>query len=257
MAWIKFHDDFFTHPRTADLPAAAIGLHLRAICYSNQHLLDGKVPIDVIASWGYARWRHSYDILTTLGVWTMSGECIEIRDYLDYQRSREQVLETRQTRAKAGAKGGTAKAAKAKQTPSKVLDGGLAEEKRIETPSSPPPASPSTAPAKGGEDPTEQILQATFARLAQFDYDQAISVGQKIYNPDAWRNAARTSRENNHRADAIAELGTRTEGWHYPIEVELAEAMDPRCGPDDGGRARAEARRDATLTYLHPDQGAA
>lgn len=241
--WIKLHDDFFTHPKVIGLSPTTTTIYIRALCYSSQHLTDGRVPLKVIASWGYARWRHSLDTLSTCSLVTMSEECIQIHDYLDYQRSAEEARNIKEKRASAGAKGGKAKAAKAKQTPSKVLDGALAE-KRREEPPSPPTVDTSEQPndraAYGGED---EIIIATARHMARYDLAQAKAGGTIIANERAWLAAALESRLNQHR-DAIAfHLSGRDKGMHYALHVELSEVVDSRCGPSDGGAARAQARR--------------
>ncbi len=243
MAWIKFHDDFFTHPRTASLPPAAVGLHVRAICYSNQHMLDGEVPLAVIASWGWPKWRHSMTILLTLGVWTKDEESIHIRDYLDYQRSRSQILETREQRAVAGSKGGKAKAIRArqgKQTASKVLEPGLAEEKRKEPSSSPPVTDTGVAPA--GNVNTEDDYTATINHMARCDLERARANGVTIGNEAAWMRATVENRSTNDGEAVRYELSRRNGGKYYPVHIEVAEAVDDKCGPPDGGRARADAK---------------
>ena len=264
--WVKLHDDFFDHPKAHDLPPTAVTIFLRAICYSSKHLTDGRVPLSVICSWGYARWRHSLDTLSTCSLVTMSEECIQIHDYLDYQRSAEEARNIKAKRASAGAKGGKAKAAKAKQTPSKVLDGALAEKRREDSPSSPPQISgeqPTTKAAYGGE---EELTRAVLAHMARCDLERERDSGRIITNEVGWLRKAAENRKANH-ADAIAHLiARRTTGTHYALHVEIAEDIDGRCGPSDGGAARAqvlaaeaEARRlelDANLADTRSDPAA-
>lgn len=245
-SWIKLEDDFFTHPKAAGLSTTAVTIYLRAICYSSQHLTDGRVPTAVVASWGYARWRHSLDSLSTRSLVTMSGDCIEIHDYLDYQRSAQEVRDIRAKRASAGAKGGKAKAANAKQTPSNLLDGTLAEQSRAEPPSVPPQDSGGAAPQTEDEETLTKVWQF----MAEHDLAVAQANGQSIRNRAAWLAAAARNRAESHRDRALAELADRPAGIHYPRHVEIAEALDPAVGPPDGGAARAEARRVATLRLL-------
>jgi len=44
MAWVKFEDDFFTHPKVAPLSDGAFRLWVQSIAYSNRHGLDGYIP---------------------------------------------------------------------------------------------------------------------------------------------------------------------------------------------------------------------
>lgn len=52
---------------------------------------------------------------------------------------------------------------------------------------------------------------------------------------------------NPKAAHATAILAGRTRGVHYPLHVEIAEELDPACGPDDGGATRAANRHRQTL----------
>ena len=255
MTWVKLEDTFFTHPKAAGLSPTAATIYLRAICYSSAHLTDGKVPVAVIASWGYARWRHSLDTLSTCSLVTMSRECIEIHDYLDYQRSSEEARKLKEKRALAGSKGGTAKAAKAKQTSSKVLDGGLAEEKRREpspTPSADSTLSATNSAASGGE---EELLTATFELMARQDLERAKADGAIIRNRTAWLKATAINRRAEHET-AARHHATTTLGRYYPAHVELAELLDPACGPEDGGAHRARAEWEQHQAELAAERAA-
>jgi hypothetical protein len=174
----------------------------------------------------------------------MSEECIQIHDYLDYQRSAEDARNIKAKRASAGAKGGKAKAAKAKQTPSKVLDGALAEKRREDSPSSPPQISgeqPTTKAAYGGE---EELTRAVLEHMARCDLDRARADDMVIVNEAGWLRTATQRREETHATAIAYEVERRTAGLHYPLHVEIAEHIDPRCGPADAGAARAAALAD-------------
>lgn len=128
--------------------------------------------------------------------------------------------------------------------------------------SSPPVTSPAQRPEKvNPEDDrdgfVEQTLTATWEFMASQTLDRVKAEGQAIRNPTAWARTAAANFAEQYRDRAIDLIGSRSSGTYYDLHVEIAEALDDRCGPPDGGAARAEARRQATLAYLHPDQGAA
>lgn len=268
MTWIKLDDTFPDDPKIVGLPDSAFRMYVWGLCYCAKHLTDGFIPKSALGLYVDSKRSRIGLRLVSERLWEEVDGGFQVHNYLAWQRSREQVESERdhsKQRKAAQRARQASRRDKAEVTPKSRRDTesghavshAVREEKRQTPPSSPPATGPATHPAKGEDDPTEQILAATFARLAQFDYDQAVTDGHKIHNPTAWRKTAAANRDQTHRGDALAELAGRTSGRYYPIEVELAEALDPRCGPDDGGRARAEARRDATLSYLHPDQGAA
>ena len=257
--WVKLHDDFFDHPKVVGLTPTAVTLYVRALCYSSKHLTDGVVPKAVVASWGINKWRaaaaelcadpstrvgQGSDKGRTRSLWSCLDHDYVIHDYLDHQRSAEDARNIKAKRASAGAKGGKAKAAKAKQTPSKVLDGGLAEKRREDSPSSPPQISgeqPTTKAAYGGE---EELTRAVLEHMARCDLDRARADDMVIVNEAGWLRTATQRREETHATAIAYEVERRTAGLHYPLHVEIAEHIDPRCGPADAGAARAAALAD-------------
>lgn len=245
MAWIKFDDTFFTHPKAIDLSPTAVTLFLRSLCYCNQHMTDGRLTEDVVRSWGIARWQQGSSMLQARGLWTMQEGCIIVEGYLDHQRSRDEILKTRKQRAEAGSKGGKAKAkrqATTKQTPSKVLDGVLAEQNRTDPPSPPTPTDTGTLDtpaAYGGED---GLTRAVAEHMARCDLRRARESGNQIRSERSWLAAAIKARVDQHGAAIATEVAERPTAAHYPLHVEIAEAIDPTCGPDDGGAARSAAK---------------
>lgn len=138
-------------------------------------------------------------------------------------------------------------------------------QRQRQTPSSPPPTSRPTPPngaASGGEEETrEQFIERTLTATFELMAEQTLAIhqaeGHTVHNRTGWLRTTTTNLAEQHRTQALHEIEGRTTGRYYPLHVELAEALDPRCGPEDGGRARAEARRAETLTRLTADQGAA
>lgn len=244
MAWVKFDDNFFTHPKAIDLSPTAITLFLRSLCYCNQHMTDGRLTEEVVRSWGIARWQQGSSMLQARGLWTMQEGCIEIHDYLDHQRSRAEIQKTSKQRAEAGSKGGKAKAERhgtAKQTSSKVLGAVLAEQNRTEPPSPPTPLTAETHGTKaayGGED---GLIKAVAEHMARADLERATRAGVDIRSEKAWLAAAELTRAERHADAIVQEAANRNGALHYPLHVEIAEAIDPACGPADGGAARASA----------------
>lgn len=260
--WIKLDDDFFDHPKVVGLSLVAVHVHLRAICWCSKHLTDGRIPVAVVESWSVRRWREAIESLVERGLWERPtvdlgstyglptvrdpkvAEWFQIHDYLDHQRSAEDARNIKAKRAKAGSKGGQAKAAKAKQTPSKVLEGGLAEKRREDSPSSPPLISgekPAETVAYGDD---EELTRAVLAHMAQCDLDRARAEDRVITNQTAWLRKAVETRRENHGSAIAYEISRRTTGEVYPLHVEIAEALDSSCGPDDGGALRARLRAD-------------
>lgn len=118
MTWFRVDDKSAFHRKVTDVGNEAWGALCRAGAWSSDHLTDGRVP------WSVALTIASKKIWERLFV-TGLCERLEgttdflIHDFLDWNPSREQVLELRQHRSQAGRRGGVAKRqALAKQLPS-------------------------------------------------------------------------------------------------------------------------------------------
>ena len=110
MTWAKMDDRFHEHPRTRKVWRScpmAIGLHVMAITYSAGNLLDGRIDHEWVADQipsATAR-RKATAALVEAGQWIDHGTHYEIRDYLDYNPSREKVQADRARDAERKARG--------------------------------------------------------------------------------------------------------------------------------------------------------
>jgi hypothetical protein len=117
MSWVRIDDDIVDNPKTLKVWAKspeAFALDVRAIAYSAKHLTDGLVPDEILALWyagKEAELHNLTEILVGAGRWERVGGGFEIHDFLDYNKSREEVEIERAKRAKSGAKGGKASGA--------------------------------------------------------------------------------------------------------------------------------------------------
>jgi hypothetical protein len=115
------------HPKVVAIPKrdrdAALGFLLRLYCYASRHETDGFVPTGFVLDADDTRlMRH----LVKTGLVDKSRGGWQVHDWLDYNRSKEEIDAIRKVRRAAGQRGGLSKSqAKAKQSASKLLDGGL------------------------------------------------------------------------------------------------------------------------------------
>lgn len=89
-AYFKTDVGYFTNPKIAlvlaESPTAVI-LHLESIAYAAQHLTDGIVPAQLVQRLVGAT-AEDAALLTDAGLWLDAGKGkVEIRDYLEHQRS--------------------------------------------------------------------------------------------------------------------------------------------------------------------------
>lgn len=105
MPWANLDDQFPKHPKTVKLSDAAFRLHVSGICYCAQFLTDGVVETEVVPLLKPRFKREQLDELLRKGQWKKHSEGYEIHDYLQWNRSREQVEAERARKSRAGRKG--------------------------------------------------------------------------------------------------------------------------------------------------------
>lgn len=115
--FIKLHDGFPEHRKTAVLSDRAFRRLIEAWCYCNRTLSDGHIP-KALGDKMFS--RKVCEELTQAGWVARSESGYEMLGYLEHQSSAEQVADLRRKRSAAGSKGGKAAAsarASAKQVP--------------------------------------------------------------------------------------------------------------------------------------------
>jgi hypothetical protein len=105
MPWLNMDDGMPRHPKIAPLSDGAFRLHVSGLCYCSEHLTDGLIGAEVIPT---LRPKYRSAMLAELidrNLWRQHGDVYEIHDYLDWNRSREQVEQERERKRRAGRKG--------------------------------------------------------------------------------------------------------------------------------------------------------
>jgi len=118
MSWVLIDDAIFDHPKILAVGPHAALLHLAAIVWSARNLTDGFVPdakVGTLVNWDDAAEYEPlesdkpgglvsasrvqpYDLanaLVAVRLWQETDDGYRIHDYLEYQRSREQILASR------------------------------------------------------------------------------------------------------------------------------------------------------------------
>lgn len=103
MAYASFDDCFADHPKIAGLSDQAFRLHVAGILYCARHLTDGLLAGDEVPRLVRRFKKTALDDLVDRGLWrpAVGGAAYVIHDYLDWNLSREQVLERRANAVKA------------------------------------------------------------------------------------------------------------------------------------------------------------
>jgi hypothetical protein len=105
MAWVRVSDDFYDHPRFAMLTAPGIALWLMGLAWSNRNLTDGRIPASIPARLLPEEWKTGRDELLEAGLWEEAEKGYQVRDYGDYQKTREQIEGLASKRSEAGRRG--------------------------------------------------------------------------------------------------------------------------------------------------------
>jgi hypothetical protein len=151
VTWIKVDDLFPDHPKFMPLTDRAFRLVVETWCWSSRHLKDGAMPAAVWARQGTKKAREEVIAAGLIDVDDQGN--VTIHDYLDHQRSAEEVLAARERNAINGRKGGLAKA---KQSPSNLLSKTLSEGSSQSVAESETEADKSTPnPTSGGSDASQ------------------------------------------------------------------------------------------------------
>lgn len=105
MAWANFDDNFADHPKVAGLSDQAFRLHTSGILYCAKYLTNGVVPVAQAARLTPGFKKEHVRELITAGLWDSQGDGYHIHDYLQWNRSREQILSERARKSEAGKRG--------------------------------------------------------------------------------------------------------------------------------------------------------
>lgn len=100
MTWARLDDSFYDHPKTLRLwerCPAAIALHTRAIAWCAKHEQDGHLPAQIVAAISPVQSDRDEQIKALLDeeAWHEHEGDFVIHDYLDYNPSKEEVIEKR------------------------------------------------------------------------------------------------------------------------------------------------------------------
>jgi hypothetical protein len=108
MSYAGIDCGFPFHPKIRSLSDAGYRLHSTAIVYANEHLTDGVISRDVVDMFkGYK--PKVVSELVGRGLWHLHDDGWEIHDYLDWNKSRDQVLAIKATKSRAGRAGATSR----------------------------------------------------------------------------------------------------------------------------------------------------
>lgn len=136
MPWVRIDDGIVDHLKTLRMwskDPEAFALDVRGIAWSAKQLTDGFVPDEVLELWYTGRperLQAMTEILVDVERWERAEGGFTIHDFLEYNPSKEKVLETRAKRAVNGGAGGKASGKSRREKARETIDQSLAEADR-------------------------------------------------------------------------------------------------------------------------------
>lgn len=97
MTWFHIDDRMPDHPKTIAAGNAAIGLWTRCGGYASKHSTDGFIPREIAANFGSVSQAKR---LVDVGLWITVPGGYQMKDFLDYNPSSDQVKAKRKATAK-------------------------------------------------------------------------------------------------------------------------------------------------------------
>jgi hypothetical protein len=271
MAWVYLDDQFFDHPKIARAGGDAAWLFVCGLGYVRRHETAGRIPKAQVTRLSDRKAPNKLaQVLVDVNLWEDDGDFYLVHDYHQWNKPQE-------SRSAAGRKAAMARWSKDKPTepaapPSHAERNAIASETHVRNgetadASGCPPPRPrprvgtsssntrlSRPPSPTPEAPAEEeILTATFDRLARHDLNHRLHDGHRISTPDRWLTTAAQRRREAHHDRAQAELAANPR----LTADQLAEILDPACGPEDGGKSRADLDVARTTAERHHRQAIA
>ena len=112
MTWARLDDGLFENTKFLGLSRAAKLLYIAGLVHCARQLTDGHIErgaVKIVRAMAGSGPKHAEE-LVGVGLWNVNGAGYVVHDFLEYNPSREQVLERRAKSQAAGRAGGLAKA---------------------------------------------------------------------------------------------------------------------------------------------------
>lgn len=99
MVWVKIDDQFTENPKVRSVSDRAFRLHVAGLCHCGALLTDGLIERHKVASLLPKVTRPMVQELVDANLWLEHPDGYEVKDYLKYNPTREQVLKEREAAA--------------------------------------------------------------------------------------------------------------------------------------------------------------
>jgi hypothetical protein len=106
VTWVKIDDGFWMHPKVLIAGNTAAGIFTRLLSYCGCYLTNGLIPEPIANQIIGSDRKAAEQLLDTGLVQRLESGGYYIPDFLEHNRSKDQVEADRKQRAEAGRKGG-------------------------------------------------------------------------------------------------------------------------------------------------------
>lgn len=243
MAWVKIDDQFADHPKIREVGPIGMAIQVAALCYCNRFLTDGVLKKESAKALvtSLTRDKNFVKKMVSAGLWDEHPEGYIIHDYLEYNPSKTEVLDTRERRSEAGRIGGETSAKSkqsAKQMPSKDSSKIQAKVNPVPVPKplnpdtncpvpAIPPVSPQAEPEQGGQG--EVVLSSGNGAVKTIgEVLQPIGFQRVHLTPEQKEQAWREKREADAKlvAESLVKYKAEREAENVkPIPTDEKEAV--------------------------------
>jgi ElaB/YqjD/DUF883 family membrane-anchored ribosome-binding protein len=228
VTWGRQDDSFYDHIKVRRMPKdirnAACGLYWRAVSLCNRHLTDGWLTDeDIELVDGKV---EEVEALVATHLFDRRARGLRIHDFLDFNKSRAQVLSERETKAQAGRLGGIASGKRRRskrEAPASPL---------VELPSRPVPSQPASNEA--GPPSPPDVVEAYYLLTARIPKKGAIDWLERLVQEHGASEVERTMA-------AVWPLKADPSSFLGDVEAELVLSSRKAEREAEEARARADA----------------
>lgn len=219
--YIRLHDGMPDHPKIDGLSDKAFRLLVETWCWCSRHLTDGRVPAVTWRKRGTPRARRELEA-AGLAIPAPDG-AILMHDYLQHQRSADEVAELREKRREAGKQGGKASASARAHAQANASADAQANSKQSSTIVRDRDRSASNEALSGA---------ALDERFTEFwaAYPRRVAKGQAL---KAWRAALRRGAEPGHIIEAAGRYAHAERDTEATFVKHPATWLNGQCYDDE------------------------
>jgi hypothetical protein len=220
MTWLKLDENIMDHPKIETLSKASFYAYITSLCYCSKYLTDGKLSPKIVATSTRPLQRNA---LVSAGLWDLVDGTYYVHNYTVHQRTREEVLASRDKDARRKRE----KRAGALSTPESTPD-----TSPVSTMDSTPESERRVEESRGEEKKTTPSLASEDESFKEF-YDEAYPRKKERGRArKAWRTAVKKATPERIIAAAWA-VRKSTEGKDLQFIPYPASWLNGECWLDE------------------------